>query len=70
MNQVIFKNLDKSEMAREAVMDKVEALEEKFPDLCKSKILVTLEMENSPHQAGPDLFSVEQGLDEGDQKSG
>lgn len=58
MIQVKFKNLEKSEMAREATMDRVMALTEKFPDLNQSKIQVTLEMENSPVKAGPDLFKV------------
>ncbi len=53
-----FKNLEKSEMAREAVHERIEALIEKFPDLSESKIQITLEMENSPSQAGPDLFRV------------
>lgn len=53
-----FKNLEKSEMAKEAVSEKIEALVEKFPDLGKSKIQVTLEMENSLIQAGPDFFKV------------
>lgn len=58
MIQIKFKNLEKSELAREAVADRVEALIEKFPELEKSKILVTLEMENSPSQAGPDVFKI------------
>jgi ribosome-associated translation inhibitor RaiA len=58
MIQVKFKNLEKSEMAREAAQDRIEALIVKFPDLSKSKIQVTLEMENSPTQTGPDLFKV------------
>lgn len=58
MIQIKFKNLDKSEMAREAVQERVEILVEKFPDLEESKIQITLEMENSPLQAGPDLFKV------------
>lgn len=58
MIQVKFKNLDKSEMAREAVQERIEVLTDKFPDLNESKIQVTLEMENSPLQAGPDLFKV------------
>jgi ribosome-associated translation inhibitor RaiA len=55
---VRFKNLEKSEMAREAVQERIETLIEKFPDLENSKIQVTLEMENSRIQAGPDLFKV------------
>jgi ribosome-associated translation inhibitor RaiA len=58
MIQIKFKNLDKSEMARQAVQDRIEILIEKFPDLEQSKILITLEMENSPLKAGPDLFKV------------
>jgi len=58
MIQIKFKNLEKSEMAREVVVERVEGLVLKFPDLSESKILVTLEMENSPVQAGPDLFKI------------
>lgn len=58
MIQIKFKNLDKSELAREAVIERMATLTEKFPDLVKSKMQVTLEMENSPIQAGPDLFKV------------
>lgn len=58
MIQIKFKNLEKSEMAREAVQERMEALVDKFPDLNECKMLVTLEMENSPTQAGPDLFKV------------
>ncbi len=56
MIQVKFKNLDRSEMAKEAVLERVQTIINKFPDLEESKIQVTLEMENSPHKAGPDLF--------------
>ena len=58
MIQIKFKNLEKSELARESVLVRIESLVEKFEDLKKSKIQVTLEMENSPLQAGPDLFKV------------
>lgn len=58
MIQIKFKNLKKSEMARKSVQDRIEPLTDKFPDLSESKLLVTLEMENSPTQAGPDLFKV------------
>lgn len=53
-----FKNLEKSELAKEAVMDRIQSLIDKFPDLDGSRLQVTLEMENSPIQAGPDLFKV------------
>lgn len=58
MIQVKFKNLEKSEMARETVQERMATLTEKFPDLNDSKMQITLEMENSPKQAGPDLFKV------------
>lgn len=58
MVQIKFKNLQKSELAREAANDRVENLIEKFPDLNASKIQITLEMENSPLKPGPDLFKV------------
>ena len=58
MIQVKFKNLDKSDIIRNAVQVRIENLVEKFPDLAGSNIKITLEMENSPFQAGPDLFKV------------
>lgn len=58
MIQVKFKNLEKSELAREAAQDRIETLVEKFPDLGQSRIQVFLEMQNSPAQAGPDVFKV------------
>jgi ribosome-associated translation inhibitor RaiA len=58
MIQVKFKNLEKSEMIKKATVERIEALIVKFPDLKRSKIQATLEMENSPTQAGPDLFNV------------
>ncbi len=58
MIQIKFKNLEKSEMAREAVAERIETLIQKFPDLSASKIQITLEMENSPSKAGPDFFRI------------
>ncbi len=58
MIKVIFKNLDRSELAREAATERIEAVVEKFPDLDNNLISITLEMLNSPIHAGPDLFSV------------
>jgi ribosome-associated translation inhibitor RaiA len=58
MIKVNFKNLDPSELAREATVDRIGALVEKFEHLRESRINVTLAMENSPIQAGPDLFKV------------
>lgn len=58
MIQIKFKNLEKSQLAKDAVLERIEALVLKFEDLKESRIIVTLEMQNSPLQAGPDLFSV------------
>lgn len=58
MIQIKFKNLEKSELALEITRDRILELTEKFPDLKRSRIQVCLEMENSPSQPGPDLFSV------------
>ena len=58
MIQVKFKNLEKSELAKDAVLERIEGLVSKFSDLKESRIVVTLEMENSPTQAGPDHFNV------------
>lgn len=58
MIKVNFKNLEKSDLARAAVEERFGTLMEKFEDLEFCKINVTLEMENSPLQAGPDVFSV------------
>lgn len=56
--QIKFKNLDRSELAKDIVLERVLSLAEKFEDLKLAKIVVTLEMENSPFQAGPDVFKV------------
>ena len=58
MLRIVFKNLDRSELARELVEERLEASFQRFPDLRSNQIQVTLEMENSPTQAGPDVFSV------------
>lgn len=58
MIKITFRNLEKSELAREAAMERIELIVDKFEQLRESRIHVTLEMENSPTQAGPDLFKV------------
>lgn len=65
MIQIKFKNLEKSEMAKEAVYERLENLISKFSELSESKIQITLEMENSPVQAGPDLFKVKLHISKG-----
>ena len=56
--KIVFRNLERSELARELVQERIKLLFERFPDLKPSQVSVTLAMENSPLQAGPDLFSV------------
>jgi ribosome-associated translation inhibitor RaiA len=58
MIKVVFKNLDKSELARNIVTDRLNPVLEKFPKTKGHRITVTLEMENSPAQAGLDYFKV------------
>ncbi len=58
MIQVIFKNLERSEMAKRLAEERISELIERFPELKKSRIAVTLSMDNSPNQSGPDFFGV------------
>jgi ribosome-associated translation inhibitor RaiA len=58
MIKVIFKGLEKSSLAVEAAEEKLTELIWRFPVLRGSELQVTLSMENSPQQAGPDLFGV------------
>ncbi|MBF0207655.1 MAG: HPF/RaiA family ribosome-associated protein [Oligoflexia bacterium] len=58
MMKIIFKNLEKSELAKELTQERLHTVFERFPDLQKSKVTVTLSMENSPQQAGADVFTV------------
>jgi len=58
MVKVVFKNLEKSFLATEAAEEKLAEVVERFPELEGSQLTVTLSMENSPKQAGPDLFGV------------
>ena len=58
MIQVVFKNLEKSELAKEIATARVMTLVEKFPDLAGNRLRITLELENSPLKAGLDSFTV------------
>lgn len=58
MIQVLFKNLKPSELIRQAIADRLSDDLVRFPDLTADAISVLVEMENSPTQAGPDLFRV------------
>lgn len=58
MINVIFRNLEKSELAKEIVNERLQGLMEKFPELGEHTLNVTLSMQNSPTQSGPDFFTV------------
>lgn len=56
--KIVFRNMEKSEFAEAAVKERLGDMVEKFPRLAGHQITVTLSMENSPVQAGPDSFTV------------
>lgn len=56
--KIVFKNMEKSDFAEAAVKERLGDMVEKFPRLADHQITVTLSMENSPVQAGPDSFTV------------
>ncbi len=58
MIQIVFKNLQKSDLTRASVLERILPLVSKFPGLETARIRVTLEMHNAPEQPGPDLYSV------------
>lgn len=58
MIKIIFKDLEKSELAREATEERLLSVTDRFPNLKGERITLTLSMQNSPTQAGPDRFSV------------
>ena len=58
MIKVTFKNLEKSSLAKNIVTDKMNALVDKFPELKQHSIQLTLSMDNSSSQAGPDEFGI------------
>lgn len=58
MLKIVFKNMESSQFAKDIVEERIDPIVKKFPALSGHKITITLEMENSPSQAGPDLFSV------------
>jgi hypothetical protein len=58
MIRVVFKNLEESQLAKEAVLDRIEATLDRFPELVNHRMVFTLSMDNSPFKPGPDLFTV------------
>lgn len=58
MIRIVFKNLEESELAKEAVLDQLQSTLDRFPDLLNHKLTFTLSMDNSQFKPGPDLFKV------------
>lgn len=58
MIHVKFKNLQSSDLVRNIAAERINSVIGKFPSVAQQTVTVTLEMENSPTQPGPDLFSV------------
>lgn len=58
MIRIVFKNLDESEIAKEAVLDRLQATIERFPELEHHQLSFTISMDNSQFKPGPDLFKV------------
>lgn len=56
--KIVFKNLIPMDTTKSIVQDRLIPVLSKFPGNSERFITVTLEMENSPRQAGPDHFSV------------
>jgi hypothetical protein len=58
MIRIIFKDLEESALAKEAVHSRLQATMDRFPDLAGHRLTVTLSMDNSQFKPGPDLFKV------------
>lgn len=58
MIRIVFKNLDESIIAKEAVQNCAIATLNRFPDLENHQLTYTLSMDNSQFKPGPDLFKV------------
>lgn len=65
MIQVKFKNLKKSEFIKDNIVQKIESVVNKFSIFKDKNTTVTVEMENSPFQAGPDLYNVKLQINRG-----
>ena len=55
---IVFQNLEPSELARDITRERLSPLWEKFPILARHRASITLSRENSPVQAGPDQFTA------------
>ena len=58
MLKIIFKNMESSQLAKNILQERIYPVLDKFPSLEDHRVTVTVEMENSPKQAGPDSFTV------------
>jgi ribosome-associated translation inhibitor RaiA len=58
MIQIIFKNLEKSDLIHNIAYERIEKLFTKFPQLKQQKVSCTLAMNNSRTQLGPDEYVV------------
>jgi ribosome-associated translation inhibitor RaiA len=56
--KIVFKNGLESEFIKNAMNQHMEVLEEKHPELQQTDAIVTVKMDNSPLQAGPDSYTV------------
>lgn len=63
MITIKFKKLERSELAREAVLETFQSLIQVMPELESCKIQVTLWGESGSSRAGPDRFKVETRLE-------
>ncbi len=58
MLNIVFKNMESSQLAKGFVQERISPVIDKFPSLQGHRVTLTIEMENSPQQAGPDLFTL------------
>ena len=65
MLTIIWNNLTKSDLTRDIVQQRLDRIIERFPDLAQRRVTVTLSMQNSPQQAGPDTFNIKFRVSEG-----
>ena len=69
MNMKIrFVRLEKSELIKEAIEDRVIPVLKKFKIYHGNNVHFQIEMENSPHQAGRDLFRVKVSVNSGEMR--
>lgn len=65
MIKVKFKNLNKSKFIEHEVSERISFVISKFDVIDEKEVVTTVEMENSPLQAGPDLFKIKVHINSG-----